>query len=222
MWRCALALTTLISGVSPPQRVEYYGPTDEKLIDFVADLPRGASILLNSEGGSEALALIAASIIEGKKIQITISSHCFSSCAEILLPAAEKLIFKERALIGFHYSSQMTQKYHTILASDMKKYCPSLPDRVTSFKISRGVNSEFWKYVLLKLNYSDVILKNERIGGCPVVEYHPRNNLYIPSSNTLRYEYDLMFEGAVCSDVANCRRLAEERFSQYNLIFDED
>jgi len=65
-------------------------------------LRSGNPITLYSTGGLTSYALKVAQVVHDQKIEIVVDRECTSACSELILPAAHRVTFKNRPLIGFH------------------------------------------------------------------------------------------------------------------------
>lgn len=63
-------------------------------------------LILNSSGGRTSVSLLLSDLIISNNISITVTKECLSNCAEILLPSAKEIRFKNSPIIGFHGNMQ--------------------------------------------------------------------------------------------------------------------
>lgn len=183
------------------------------LIKKIGDATRSNNPLhVNSSGGMTSIALTLAQEIGTNTLPIVVSKECSSNCAEILLPAGQSVYFRDNPIIAFHGN---TISYKHFVESDDSvdsTYCNWIyVDEILDLYSSRGVNQNFWKEQMLRLqpNVEFKILPNK----CPWRIYNFKNEAWLPTSKQLRELLKLNFEGSVCADdLKECKKRIDRRW----------
>lgn len=87
------------------------GETTENNISRVVELLKdgaGKKLVIDTFGGDTRQAMKLGRFLRAEKIDLYVNNVCLSSCAQILLPAANNLFFRNNSLIGMHDSQFST------------------------------------------------------------------------------------------------------------------
>lgn len=84
-----------------------YGPINQQFYDDVSlrlteagDRP--IQMIVKSSGGDVRHAMAIGRLLADKDVEIAVEEYCFSACAQILLPAADRILVRQNASIAFH------------------------------------------------------------------------------------------------------------------------
>lgn len=191
------------------------GEIDKLLVDKLETQNQiHAEILIHSTGGNPDPSLRFAELIIKSKNSIVVNGDCISACAEYVLPAASSIEMRNDPLIGFHWNAMMIEELMRNTATKDVEYCEFRDSKkLRQLQKNMGVNHNFWKQVLLKLENKKYFVEY-RPGRCPWKKMNFRNRLWFPTSRQLREDYNLSFEGAVCADdYDKCLKKIDRRWS---------
>lgn len=181
----------------------YEGIIDDNMErKILLDLKKGHRIKFSSIGGEVFSSLRIATKIQQKKIVLIVDKNCFSACPEFLLPAASKIIFQKKPLIGFHGNPRMKEWLANHYEIPELPYCDfDEVSQMFDIYIDNDLNLEFWRKQLdvlkLKQFYVD---PNTPKGNCPLMGLKFKHEMWFPDSKTLQTDLGLKFEGSVCAD----------------------
>lgn len=170
-------------------------------------------LVFNSYGGMTSIALVLAWEINGK-VDIIINDECISNCAELILPAAQKLYFHENPIIGFHGN---ISSYRSFVESRFKgntSFCNwNYEERFQELLQTNKVNLHFWGEQMKRLNPK--VTFEVRQGDCPKIQYNFENHMWLPTSEQLMKLFNLEFKGVVCADnPRKCKKRIDDRWAQ--------
>ncbi len=201
------------------------------------DSERVHTLYVNSLGGHTVSAMVLGRSIFQKSIKLVLHNACFSSCANYLAPATEKLVVQKGTIFGFH-GSVYRSAIDYLLASQRLRQIPkesSVLDNVLFEEISNY--PEFYKkqavdeslyFVEIKvseqyvtrwfeINRNRELYDNGKCGEIPTVALMagPKYLYEFTRNSTLEYDWD---EQAI-----KANPLFDEIFRPtYSIIFDND
>ncbi len=195
----AVLILLACSNEPPVQNLYLRSRIDQDLLDYIQKLDaQKYDITIRSGGGETQAGLKLGHYLQTKHLTLRVRSLCLSACAEFLLPAAKKVIFQDRPMVGFHWSPLMN--YHQYLEKDINmEYCQFSHKEQESLLKNAGLNPDFWREVekRLKLTKMSFVYKGKK---CPWKIRTFENRFWLPDSNQLRNLWGLEFEGEVCAD----------------------
>lgn len=183
------------------------GAIDQQFIEILSAVKSGDTISVSSTGGDPDFAEQAAQIIIDKNLSVVIKGICFSSCAEYLLPAATKVRFSGRPLIGFHQNPLMIKHF---LKSNPEYENSKLCHFEDNLEFIENLHerelgrTDFWHDVLLMTEKERAGFK--QLDDCVEVRFGFKHKMWLPSSEQLKSQYRLAFKGKVCADEHKCLR----------------
>jgi len=120
-----------------------------------------------------------------------------SACAEFLLPAANKIIFIQDPMIGFHWSPILNENEYVRASGEFSKCDLSDYEYQKNLHRENQLNEDFWLEVEKRL-----VLQSYKVGldGCNTGKRKFKNTMWLPTSQQLKNLLGLKFEGKVCSD----------------------
>ncbi|CAM3737165.1 hypothetical protein [Litorimonas haliclonae] len=188
-------------------------PILKGLIDRVAKNSSN-NLVLNSTGGSTRVSLEIAKLLKDNHIDLIVDKECSSNCAEILLPSANTVTFKNNPIIAFH-GNILSYKHFLNSSENIKgskcnwQYAYDLE----KILIDKDMNLDFWSHQMERLE-PNVTFEVDR-SGCPWRRYNFKNIAWLPNSNQLRNMWGLKFSGSVCADRINlCRKKIDKRWEK--------
>lgn len=185
---------------------------------FNASTELNSTVKFNSGGGKTSIALRYADIIKSKKVNLLITKECLSNCAELILPAANAIFFKEFPLIGFHGNDISYRYYVSNYAIKDKENCNWIYAREQEELLKlKSLKIDFWKLQMDKLKPKiDFLYSAEE---CPWRVYNFTNHIWLPDSEQLKNLWGLQFEGQVCSDnIEKCKKRIDRRWKKNTRI----
>lgn len=163
------------------------------------------TVMISSSGGRMSAGFEAAEYIITNKLNLIVKTKCLSACAELLLPAANSIVFKDKPLVGFHGNALMsehaayTYKYDEAVAN-CGHYQPARnQEKLYEFT---GHNIDFWEIQLEHLELKEPQFWYHE--GCPLLEWKFKNNFWFPTAEQLRIDFGLKFTGDLCSEDKEC------------------
>lgn len=166
-------------------------------------------VRITSVGGEGFLSLEIARALKKLDTTVIVDGYCFSSCAEFILPAADEVIFEKDPLIGFHGNPAL--KEHLANATEPRGYENCMfkdADEMYDLYFQTDVNYEFWKSQLKKLELQSFGVEDVQDSkACPKMGFNFKHEMWFPSSEDLRNDFNLAFEGSVCADkIGECAK----------------
>lgn len=159
-------------------------------------------VQVSSVGGEGLVSLAIARELQRRNATIQVHSHCFSSCAEFILPAAKRVLFRSRPLVGFHGNPAMKEYLANVTEPRGYESCSfEESDAMYELYFEATVNYEFWKSQLDRLELQSFGVENVQGDNiCPKMGFNFKHEMWFPSSKDLKNDFKLEFEGAVCAD----------------------
>lgn len=193
----------------------------EKIVALDCEKP---TLMMNAIGGESKISLKVAETIASKNIKIIVDSHCLSSCAEFLLPAAKSVEFRKSPVIGFHGNPILLEFLALSNSPPGIENC-SFGDanRMRNLYAKSTANVEFWDYQLRFLKLDKFFVQSEiREDACPNMQMSFVHDLWIPSSTALKEDLGLQFSGAVCADqISTCVTRISKIFPKRSYVVGE-
>lgn len=194
----ALLLAAILT-FQPDHTLKYVGRMDANLIHLIESNPKLSSLEINSGGGSVQDSSVAAELLMKKDVKVIVRGRCLSSCSEFILPAATKVSFLDRPVIGFHWSPWMDFNQYERHKNSYHN-CPFDAAKIQrDINVHRELNLDFWKQIESRLEL--VIYRLHENGStCPDKERGFLNRTWLPTSQQMRDLWGLEFKGQVCAD----------------------
>lgn len=207
----ALLCIFLITGCSKSDAKFYSGEVNASFLDFLDTLDNNTSFTLASYGGNEKYALEAAEIIEQKGLSIGVVGICISACFDFLMPAAKKIEFIDKPIVGSHGNTVLA--YRLTVANGLLKYTPDLGKtciRRAKWLLDiwkrNGVDSELLLEKITSLKPYQVVVDNSY---CAMFEL--KVDYWLPSSAEMKRLFGERVKGELCADDPRC---LEAKFSK--------
>lgn len=168
-----------------------------RVITMAQESSDDPNIVFNSPGGITSTTLLLSSLFHN--VGIVVTHECISNCAEILLPSANKVSFKNSPIVGFHGNILSYKHYINEIKPSDYQFCNwEYADRVETIFKEKNLNSSFWKNQMARLVPTVEFI--HRDNSCPFRVYNFKNHVWLPTSFQLRNDFGLHFSGEVCAD----------------------
>lgn len=170
-------------------------------------------LVFNSYGGSTFFSLLLSSQID-EKLNIVVDQECTSNCAEIIMPSAKSLLFKNRPIIGFHGNTTSYRYYVEQSNLNDKSQCNWVYEENFQKLIkAKAINPNFWVEQMDRLQ-PKVSFKLIR-GECPQINYNFKNHIWLPNSDQLKNLMNIRFQGSICADnYRRCSKRVDRRWAK--------
>lgn len=111
------------------QSIHYSGNTTLQLVNCLLDAPNGAQrLLITSAGGNVDLGIFAAHVLKARALDVEVVGMCMSSCANYILPAAERLFVDQHSAILVHGSGPPPNRDDMIAALALSGFTETSPN----------------------------------------------------------------------------------------------
>jgi hypothetical protein len=205
--------------------IEVLGEISEAHLEKISNLKCKYLVLnIDSYGGEIGLSMDIAEIISSMNTTIIVNNYCISSCAEVILPSAKNIIFKNEPLIGFHGNSIMLEFLSNSIKPPGFENCTfDNAKRMREIYQKAEVNSEFWDFQLRYLRLKNLLAAPvKQSNQCPKMQMNFIHDLWFPSSISLKDDLKLKFKGEVCADnVQNCKAKIYKQLPRRSFVIDE-
>lgn len=207
---CAAALfgATCQSRTMPPPR-----PMDQSFLHDLYKAEPGQVVTINSGGGHPAIGEAAARYIRDNKLSVKLEFICFSSCAEYILPAAEKVDVTRNTLIGFHQSPLLIRHLADEAGYEDYPNC-DFEDQMAYLRELHPASDNGqrpWEIVLGKLQVSRTQFVQKP--NCVRVGFNFVNAMWFPTSEQIEQLFGITFDQPICADDFRCARRMIDRLS---------
>lgn len=144
---------------------------------------------------------------------IVITNYCLSACAEYLLIAGREVDFRKRPIIGMHGNPFLLDIVKTAHFPDARNNCLNTSsENMMNLQFEKGIPVSYNLYQIKMLKIESVIT-SEIIHGCQTQKVRFKNYMWLPTSNQLKKQMGLQFNGSTCADyITECKKRASRRW----------
>lgn len=175
--------------------------TPELVSEFTYE--EGTDLDVMSVGGHNDASLELGKIIRAGSGRLLLSGFCFSACAEYILTSKKEVEVSENTLIAFHYNVQiMDDVFRTKLPSSMRSCMLERALAAQEYIKEGGLNSDFWKIQAQMIEYHSFEIIGDDV--CGPVNMSFKNKFWLPTSDQLRHNLGVSFDGHICADSLAC------------------
>lgn len=187
---CSLSCSAssgLLKGTSKGSLYIFDRDIDRSSLSDFFDLKKGATIYIDSPGGSTAVAHQISRIIEDKDITAIVYGYCLSACMDIFLAANKKIVLPN-AILGMHGESMhagdvfMLEKCNadtTIRGCSTFEGARIISDSRNIFFKKKGINPELFSFFM---NHYAKVPRMHEFDNCDFVPT-PENRLNFMKKN---------------------------------------
>lgn len=199
------------------------GFTDMAMLDQIKEIDcKNPQILISSSGGEEKVSLLIAKEIEKLSATLIVQNVCLSACAEYLLPSANNIKFTKKSLVGFHGNPVMRRALTKHYKPQGYENCQFVEAKeMETLYAHKGLKTDFWKIQLKYLKLTKVGFSEPKAPNCPYARFYTENVMWLPNSHDLKTHLGLAFEGSVCADHSDCRKMVKKSKKLEGYVFSE-
>jgi len=172
------------------------------------------TLTIRSSGGDTDEASNLGIFLTKKNLSVEVHDFCHSACAEFILPAANKVVFLDNPLVGFHWNPMMDYYQYLNSETDISSCTFNSLENQKALLINRNLNLQFWRETekRLKLTQFKLIDVGE---DCPWKIRKFKNQFWLPTSEQLKSLWGLKFDGALCADdFERCKTKVDDHWSK--------
>jgi hypothetical protein len=181
----------------------YVGPITHVLVRKISEHRGGKHLIITSFGGKVKDAVTVASMLRRDNWKITVVGVCNSACSGIILLGSDEVHITPGSVIGFHGDGLMKNHLYRLASGDPLSSCFLKDQDQEDLLIeAAGVNRDFWKEQLFRLQPYDVSLgvPSKTTPECRILRYRLSLTYWYPNSEQLRSLFGLNFTGSVAAD----------------------
>lgn len=189
-------------------RARYEGPIGRDLTSLIESMPCKNGVLeLDSIGGLETDAIIAANAIAERSVVIEVNRYCVSACVDFILPAATAVKFINQPIVAVHGNPAAMQFLMTHYSPPGIENCRFAEyQSFADLYRRRGANLQFFHNQLAKLGVRAFEV-SPPLGedACPHHNIVFEVDYWLPSAAELRSGMQIEVDGETCAPDA-CQR----------------
>lgn len=153
-------------------------------------------VLMSSSGGNIEAAMEIGRTIKANGYPLALSGPCFSSCAQYVLPAAERVLMDETAILGLHGTASSRQKIigTRIHEASQMAFVSDLASKERDYYAEMGLQSASLFNAHEKISMScvnDLYNSGQQTG----IAFKRPHNLFVPRFEDIEAEFNVQFFG---------------------------
>jgi hypothetical protein len=191
-----------------------------EFVEALEKVPEDSTVEITSGGGSSYDAIIAAEIIESKRLHIIIRGECTSACVDYLLPAARSVVLLNSPIVALHGST--ISDYSLLVEYGRRDFALCVKDnarRLWELWARNGVSPDVWRQTTDRLVPAYVSLYHDE--ACGTVRFH--RSFWLPTESQLQAMFGERISGRTCVDDPECvARLARPREPGQAIVVGEE
>jgi hypothetical protein len=171
------------------KNIHYNGNTTLQLVNCLLEAPaESRTLAISSSGGDVDLAIFAAHIVKEMALDVEVVGWCASSCANYILPAAERIYLDQHSLVYVHGAPGPPDRDRMIAALAKASFTAESPnfDQVLGDNLKRSeLTYQLHNNFRRKFRVGEYYYDLEDIGAARASEDHGRD-IYVVDPGWLR------------------------------------